>query len=202
MKVRTVKGKEMEVKVAGYSNQPQIEVVVSGQTYKANLYEGRLGKGLGIETDGNPIAILNAKDYEAIKNAVEALPKKERVYRKVRTEDKYGHKYEDWTEEGSPIGWITFIEDKNGEILEEGKVKEILNEMEKVTGRKEFTRAEVLVFWNSRYAGEYKAKEEQGRKIGRFLAEEEEIERNAQKQFDTQRTPEERFEAGEIDKEA
>jgi hypothetical protein len=200
MKVRTLKGKEMEVKVAGYSNRPEIEVVVGGQTYKANLYEGRLGKGLGIETDGNPIALLNAKDYEAIKNEVESLPKKDRIYRKVWTEDEYGHKYEDWTEEGSPVGWITFIEDKNGEILEEGKVKEILNEMEKATGRREFTRTEVLEYWNSRYADEYKAKEDAGRKIGRFLAEEEEIERNTQKQFNTQRTPEERFSSGEIDK--
>jgi hypothetical protein len=200
MKVRTLKGKEMEVKISGYCNKPEIEVVADGRTYKANLYEGRLGKGLGIETDGNPIAILDMESYEAIKNAVEALPKKDRIYRKTWTEDKYGHRFEDWTEEG--IGWITFIEDKNGEILQEGKVKQILNEMEKETGRKEFTREEVLAFWNSRYADEYKAKEEKGRKIGRFLAEEEEIERNAQKQFDTQRTPAERFEAGEIDKEA
>jgi len=202
MKVKTLKGKEMEVKVAGYCNQPEIEVVADGRTYKANLYEGRLGKGLGIETEGNPIAILDMESYEAIKNAIEALPKKERVYRKIQTEDKYGYKYEDWTEEGNPIGWITFIEDKNGEVIQENKIKQILDEMEKATGKKEFTRSEVLKYWNSRYADEYKAKEEQSRKIGRFLAEEEEIERNAQKQFDTQRTPEERYEEGEIDKEA
>ena len=200
MKVKTLKGKEMEVKVSGYCNKPEIEVVADGRTYKANLYEGRLGKGLGIETEGNPIAILDTKDYEAIKNAIEALPKKDRIYRKTWTEDKYGHKFEDWTEEGSPIGWITFIEDKNGEVLQENKIKQILNEMEKATGKKEFTRSEVLEYWNSRYADEYKEKEEKGRKIGRFLAEEEEIERNARKQFNIQRTPEERYEAG--DKEA